>query len=88
MFSDDVKQLASEVNKSVRDTLGIQQHVEVYNQIRKDLKAKREKRKQQEKIMAVVDPERNAKRKLKLAVKNKANKKRKIMTMKFGRWSS
>uniref|UniRef100_A0A7N1A2N7 ARM repeat superfamily protein n=1 Tax=Kalanchoe fedtschenkoi TaxID=63787 RepID=A0A7N1A2N7_KALFE len=88
VIPDDVKQLASEVNQSMREALGIQHHVEVYNRIRKDLKAKRDKRKQQEKVMAVADPTRNAKRKLKLATKNKANKKRKIMTMKFGRWSS
>ncbi|KAL9664606.1 hypothetical protein QQ045_020011 [Rhodiola kirilowii] len=87
VIPDDVKQLASEVNQTMRDTLGIKLHVEVYNQIRKDLKAKRDKRKQQEKVMAVVDPARNAKRKLKLAAKNKANKKRKITTMKFGRWA-
>jgi len=37
--------------------------------------------------MAVIHPERNAKKKLKLAAKNKANKKRRIMSNKMDRWS-
>ena len=84
--SDDVKQLAQEVSESIRDTLGIQNFVQVYNHIRTKLKTKRDKRKQEEKVMAVVNPMRNAKRKLRIAAKHRAHKKRKIMTMKMGRW--
>ncbi|OAP14261.1 hypothetical protein AXX17_AT1G27410 [Arabidopsis thaliana] len=51
------------------------------------MEAKREKRKREEKLMAVINPERNAKRKLKLAAKNKANKKRRILSNKMDRWS-
>lgn len=83
---DDLKQLAKEVSDSIRDTLGGQIFVQVYNEIRKNLKAKRDKRKQEDKRMAVVNPMRNAKRKLRVAAKHRANKKRKIMTMGMGRW--
>lgn len=83
---DDLKQLAQEVSESIRDIIGVQNFVQVYSQIRKNLKLKRDKRKQGEKIMAVVNPTRNAKRKLRIAAKHQAHKKRKMMTMKMGRW--
>lgn len=84
-FPDDIKQLAQEVCESLRKTFGTQLYVETYNEIRKHLKAKRDKRKTEEKLMAVVNPMRRAKRKLKIAAKHCVNKKRKIMRMKFGR---
>ncbi|XP_022025733.1 small subunit processome component 20 homolog isoform X2 [Helianthus annuus] len=85
VLSDEAKQFAQAVRDSIRDVIEAQNFSKVYNSIRKNLKAKRDKRKQGEKIMAVVNPERNAKRKLRIAAKHKVNKKRKIMTMKFGR---
>ncbi|KAL5708838.1 hypothetical protein ACHQM5_019594 [Ranunculus cassubicifolius] len=88
VIADDVKQLAEEVRDSIRENIGLENFVKVYNEIRKNLKAKRDKRKNQEKLMAVVNPMRNAKRKLRLAEKHRAHKKRKIMTLKKGRWSS
>lgn len=86
VIPDDVKQLAQEVCESIKDTIGTQNYVQIYSQIRKLLKAKRDKRKQEEKLMAVVNPVRNAKRKLRIAAKHRVNKKRKLMTMKMGRW--
>ncbi|KAA8534172.1 hypothetical protein F0562_031635 [Nyssa sinensis] len=86
VIPDDVKQLAQEVCGSIRNTIGMQNFVQIYSQIRKTLKAKRDRRKQEQKLMAVVNPMRNAKRKLRIAAKHRANKKRKIMTMKMGRW--
>ncbi|CAH8349886.1 unnamed protein product [Eruca vesicaria subsp. sativa] len=87
VISHEVKQLAEEVRDGIRDKiLGIPMFVQVYSEIKKSLEAKRDKRKREEKIMAVVNPERNAKRKLKLASKNKANKKR-TMSSKMARWS-
>ncbi|KAB1216916.1 hypothetical protein CJ030_MR4G016071 [Morella rubra] len=86
VIPDDTKQLAQEVCETIRNTLGIQNFVQVYSEIRRNLKAKRDKRKKEEKVMAVVDPMRNAKRKLRIAAKHRANKKRKIMTMKMDRW--
>lgn len=83
---DDLKQFAQEVSESIRDIIGVQNFVQIYSQIRKNIKAKRDKRKQGEKVMAVVNPERNAKRKLRLAAKHRDHKKRKMMTMKMGRW--
>lgn len=84
-----MKQLAQEVRDSIRDKLdrpGTQNFVQIYNHIRKILKGKRDKRKHKEKVMAVVNPMKNAKRKLRIAAKHRVNKKRKIMTMKMGNW--
>ncbi|XVF29034.1 hypothetical protein REPUB_Repub15cG0084600 [Reevesia pubescens] len=86
IITDDLKQLAQEVLGSIRNTLGSQDFGHVYSEIKKKLKSKRDKRKRDEKVMAVINPERNAKRKLKIAAKHRANKKRKIMAMKMERW--
>ncbi|XP_073295585.1 uncharacterized protein [Primulina huaijiensis] len=85
VVSDDLKQLAHEVRECIRVIMG-NHFIQVYNLVRKNLKGKRDKRKQDEKIMAVVNPERNAKRKLRIAAKHRNNKRRKIMSMKMGRW--
>ncbi|KAK3004391.1 hypothetical protein RJ639_018254 [Escallonia herrerae] len=85
VIPDDARQFTQEVYESIRNTIGMQNFVQVCTQIRKNLKAKRDKRKQEEKLMAVVNPERNAKRKLKIAAKHRANKKRKMMGMRVGR---
>lgn len=84
---ENMKQLAQEVSGCLRSKLGSQNYVLVYNDIRKQLKAKRDKRKQDEKRLAVVNPMQNAKRKLRIAEKHRANKRRKMMTMKMGRWA-
>ncbi|XP_057754877.1 uncharacterized protein LOC130974144 isoform X1 [Arachis stenosperma] len=83
---DDLKKLAEETCRKVENILGTQSFVQIYNLIRKNLQLKRNKRKQEEKLMAVVNPMRNAKRKMRIAAKQRANKKRKIMTFKMGRW--
>ncbi|XP_059304794.1 uncharacterized protein LOC132056479 isoform X2 [Lycium ferocissimum] len=86
VISDDVKQMAEEVRGSISKVMGVQSFVQIYSHIRKNLKSKRDKRKQEEKVIAVVNPMRNAKRKLRNAEKHKAHKKRKMMAMKMGRW--
>ncbi|OMO92169.1 Down-regulated-in-metastasis protein [Corchorus capsularis] len=86
IITDDLKLLAQEVLDSIRNTLGSQDFGQVYNEIKKKLKSKRDKRKREEKRMAVINPERNAKRKLRIAAKHRANKKRKIMAMRLERW--
>ncbi|KAK0607559.1 hypothetical protein LWI29_016732 [Acer saccharum] len=85
VISDDMKQLAQEVCDSIKNKLGNQEFIAVYNEMRKSLKVKREKRKREEKVMAVVNPERHAKRKLRISAKHTAHKKRKMMSMKLGR---
>ncbi|WOK99438.1 small subunit processome component [Canna indica] len=85
VVSDEIKQLAEEVRDSLRDVLGVDSFVHYYNLIRKNLKQKREKRRQQEKLIAVINPMRHAKRKLRVAEKHRVHKRRKIMTMKMGR---
>lgn len=86
VISDDVKQLAEGVRGSISNVIGMQSFVQIYSHIRKNIKSKRDKRKQEEKVIAVVNPMRNAKRKLRIAEKHKAHKKRKMMAMKMGRW--
>ncbi|XP_043711476.1 U3 small nucleolar RNA-associated protein 20-like [Telopea speciosissima] len=86
VITDDVKQLAEEVRENIQRQLGNESFVRVYNEIRRTLKAKSDKRKQEEKLVVVINPMRNAKRKLRLAAKHSARKKRKIMSMKLGRW--
>ncbi|XVE81263.1 hypothetical protein DITRI_Ditri15bG0049500 [Diplodiscus trichospermus] len=86
IINDDLKQLAQEVLGSIRNTIGSQEFGHVYSEMKKKLKSKRDKRKREEKRMAVINPERNAKRKLRIAAKHRANKKRKIMAMKMERW--
>ncbi|XP_020264631.1 small subunit processome component 20 homolog isoform X1 [Asparagus officinalis] len=83
IVSDDIKQLAEEVRGNVRDIIGVDNFVQVYNEIRKKLKGKRDKRKYDQKLLAVVNPMRHAKRKLRLAAKHRAHKKRKITAMKM-----
>ncbi|XP_028790587.1 uncharacterized protein LOC114746536 [Neltuma alba] len=86
VIPDNMKQLAEESLEKMQTILGTQNFVQVYNLIGKKLKAKRDKKKQEEKIMAVINPMRNAKRKMRISAKNRANKKRKIMTLKMARW--
>ncbi|TVU34273.1 hypothetical protein EJB05_16104 [Eragrostis curvula] len=85
VVSDEVKQLAEGVRDKLRDLIGMEKFVEAYNSVRKSLKEKRDSRKQSEKIIAAVDPERHAKRKLRMAAKHREHKKRKIMAMKMGK---
>lgn len=84
--TDDVKQLAEGVRGSISNVIGTHIFVQIYSHIRKNIKSKRDKRKQEEKVIAVVNPMRNAKRKLRISEKHKAHKKRKMMAMKMGRW--
>ncbi|KAL3329329.1 hypothetical protein AABB24_036434 [Solanum stoloniferum] len=86
VISDDMKQLAEGVRGSISNVIGTHIFVQIYSHIRKNIKSKRDKRKQEEKVIAVVNPMRNAKRKLRIAEKHKAHKKRKMMSMKMGRW--
>lgn len=84
-FVDSMVQLAQEVCDKIQNCLGIQKFVQVYSQIKKNLKAKRDKRKLEEKRMAVINPMRNAKRKIRIAEKQRASKRRKIATMRMSR---
>ncbi|XP_010532760.1 PREDICTED: small subunit processome component 20 homolog isoform X2 [Tarenaya hassleriana] len=86
VISDELKQQAEELKDSLRDTLGMKIFEERYREIRERLKKKRENRKREEKVMAVVNPVRNAKRKLRLAAKNRENKRRRTMSFKMARF--
>ncbi|KAG0490149.1 hypothetical protein HPP92_007012 [Vanilla planifolia] len=85
LVSDDVKQFAEEVRNGIRDLLGVDLFVQIYNQIRKKLKGKRDKRRQHQKLIAVINPMLHAKRKLRVAAKHQANKRRKIEAIKMGK---
>ncbi|KAM7259266.1 hypothetical protein ACFE04_015007 [Oxalis oulophora] len=86
VIPDEMIVRGQEVREKIRDKLGIQEFVQIYGEVRKKVMAKRDKRKQEEKVMAVVNPERNAKRKIRISAKHRANKKRKLFAMKMGRW--
>ena len=85
-YADDVKQRAEKVRKTIQVKIGTQNFVQAYNQLRHDLGEKRFKRKRDDKLMAVTDPIRNAKRKMRISAKHQAHKKRKMMAMKMNRW--
>jgi U3 small nucleolar RNA-associated protein 20 len=76
--AEDVKTLGDEVLDQLREKIGVAKFVDMYNTVRETGKSNREKRKQAQKISVLVDPERNAKRKIKLGAKRQAQKKRKI----------
>ncbi|XP_020586518.1 small subunit processome component 20 homolog [Phalaenopsis equestris] len=85
VIEDEIKQLAEEVRDSIRDVLGVENFVQVYNRIRKNLKGKRDLRINKQKLIAVMNPMLHAKRKLRIAAKHKAHKRRKVDAMKMGR---
>ncbi|CAK8567091.1 unnamed protein product [Lathyrus sativus] len=87
VVADNLKKLAEDTCAKIENIIGTQNFVQVYNLIRKNLSLKRNKRKQEEKLMAVINPKQNAKRKLKMSAKHRANKKRKVMTLKMRRWN-
>ncbi|KAH9620789.1 hypothetical protein KSS87_018169 [Heliosperma pusillum] len=86
VVSDDVKARADKVRQKIQETLGTQNFVQVYTQIRQSLGEKRQKRKRDEKLMAVNNPGQNAKRKMRMSVKHQRHKKQKIMANKMARW--
>ncbi|XP_074320646.1 uncharacterized protein LOC141657349 isoform X2 [Silene latifolia] len=86
VVSDDVKTRADKVRQKIQETLGTQNFVQVYTQIRQSLGEKRQKRKRDEKVMAVINPDQNAKRKMRMSAKHQAHKKRKMIATKMARW--
>ncbi|KAG6556135.1 hypothetical protein Mapa_002076 [Marchantia paleacea] len=76
---EDVKSLGSEVLNQLRGILGTGKFVNAYNSVREWVKQNRDKRKTAKKISVLVDPERNAKRKIKMSGKRQAQKKRKVI---------
>lgn len=82
---EDLKALGDEVLSQLRKLLGVNEFVQVYNTVRQQVKDQREKRKRAQKLNVLVDPERNAKRKIRLNLKRQAQKKRKIVQDKRSR---
>lgn len=78
----ELKALGDEVLSGLRELLGVNEFVQVYNNVRQRVKDVREKRKRAQKLNVLVDPERNAKRKIRLNQKRQAQKKRKIIDSK------
>ncbi|CAM6096312.1 unnamed protein product [Calypogeia fissa] len=76
---EDLKKLGDEVLDQLRELIGVAKFVNIYNTVREKGKENRDKRKQAQKISVLVDPERNAKRKIKMSAKRQAQKKRKII---------
>lgn len=63
----------------LRELIGVAKFVNMYNAVREKGKENRDRRKQAQKISVLVDPERNAKRKIKMSAKRQAQKKRKVI---------
>lgn len=82
MSAEELKAYGDEVLNELRGLLGVSEFVQVYNDVRQRVKDLREKRKRAQKLNVLVDPERNAKRKIKLNQKRRAQKKRKIVDSK------
>lgn len=89
LFAEDLKTMGDDVLNHVREVIGVGKFVHVYNSVRQGVKNMRESRKRAEKIKVLVDPERNAKRKMRMNVKRQAQKRRKISEYKArqGFWS-
>ncbi|CAM6068321.1 unnamed protein product [Sphagnum tenellum] len=75
---EDLKTMGDDVLNHLREVIGVGKFVHVYNSVRQEVKNLRENRKRAEKIKVLVDPERNAKRKMRMNVKRQAHKRRKI----------
>ncbi|KAH9571646.1 hypothetical protein CY35_02G105300 [Sphagnum magellanicum] len=75
---EELKTMGDDVLNHVREVIGVGKFVHVYNSVRQEVKNLRENRKRAEKIKVLVDPERNAKRKMRMNVKRQAQKRRKI----------
>ncbi|KAL2629925.1 hypothetical protein R1flu_014611 [Riccia fluitans] len=82
---EDIKRLGVEVLNKLREVLGASRFVNAYNAAREKVKESRDKRKIAQKISVLVDPERNAKRKLNKSAKRQIQKKRKIIHEKRSR---
>ncbi|KAJ7564585.1 hypothetical protein O6H91_02G024400 [Diphasiastrum complanatum] len=75
---EDLKASGEEVLTHLREIVGVEKFLQVYNIIRQSVKERRENRKRSQKITVLVDPERHTKRKLHLIAKRRAQKKRKL----------
>jgi U3 small nucleolar RNA-associated protein 20 len=80
--AEELKAYGDEVLNELRASLGVTEFVQAYNTVRQGVKDLREKRKRAQKLNVLVDPERNAKRKIRLNQKRQAQKKRKILDSK------
>jgi len=80
--AEELKTYGDEVLNELRGLLGVNEFVQAYNSVRQRVKDLQEKRKRAQKLNVLVDPERNAKRKIRLNQKRQAQKKRKIVDLK------
>lgn len=81
--AEDLKALGAEVLGHLKEIVGVMKFLQVYNTVRQRVKDLQEKRKSAQKVSVLVDPERNAKRKIRLNTKRQKQKKRKIIESKM-----
>lgn len=86
VISDDAKHFAEETRNTIQSVMGTESFLQTYNLIRKNLNAKRDRKRENMKRLPVVNPILHAKRKLRLAEKHRAHKRRKMMKFKNGRF--
>lgn len=82
MSAEELKIFGDQVLNDLRELLGVNEFVQVFNTVRQGVKDLREKRKRAQKLNVLLDPERNAKRKIRLNRKRQAQKKRKLVDSK------
>ena len=83
--AEELKVVGEEIVAHLREVVGVPAFVRVYQNVRQEVKERQEGRRKAAKILALVDPEKTAKRKLRMSAKRQVQKKRKIAAFKRAR---
>ena len=79
MSADKVRTVSENTLNHIKEVIGTGEFVRAYNEVRQMTKDIREDRRRTKKLRVLVDPEGNARRKIKLNTKRQAQKKKKRM---------
>jgi U3 small nucleolar RNA-associated protein 20 len=82
---DDVRVLAQEVLDMIKGNIGADAFLESYNSVRAGVMSMRHERKQQRAVMAVVEPEKHAKRRIQQNLAKRDKRKRKNVSYADGK---
>lgn len=83
--AEELKAVGEEIVAHLREVVGVPSFVCVYQNVRQEVKERQEGRRKAAKIAALVDPQKTAKRKLRMSAKRQVQKKRKIAAFKRAR---
>jgi hypothetical protein len=81
--SDEVRSIAENALNHIKEVIGTAEFVQAYNKVRQIAKDIREDRRRTKKLRVLVDPEGNARRKMKLNTKRQVQKKKKKRAIDF-----